>query len=71
MDIEGLAVRDGYLYVGFRGPILRENWVPVLKCQFATPITEAELMYVNLNRQGFRLEAGSIALREIDFWVGE
>jgi hypothetical protein len=27
VDIEGLAVRDGRLYVGFRGPVLRDNFV--------------------------------------------
>ena len=30
IDIEGLAFADGRLYVGFRGPVLRDNWVPVL-----------------------------------------
>jgi hypothetical protein len=54
IDIEGIAVHQGLLYIGFRGPVLRENWVPVLKCQFAKPITQADLVFVNLGGRGIR-----------------
>src|SRR6185369_11413433 len=30
VDIEGLAVKGEHLYVAFRGPVLREGWVPIL-----------------------------------------
>jgi Protein of unknown function (DUF3616) len=54
IDIEGIAVYQGLLYVGFRGPVLRDNWVPVLKCQFAKPIFQADLVFVNLGGRGIR-----------------
>jgi hypothetical protein len=54
VDIEGIAIHKQQLYIGFRGPVLRENWVPVLKCRFAKPVTEAELLYVQLDGLGFR-----------------
>jgi hypothetical protein len=54
VDIEGIAVRNGLLYVGCRGPVLRDNWVPILKCQFAKLITQADLVFVNLGGRGIR-----------------
>jgi Protein of unknown function (DUF3616) len=54
IDIEGLAVFNGLLYIGFRGPVLRDNWVPILKCKFADPITRPELVFVNLGGRGVR-----------------
>ena len=30
IDIEGMAFRDERLYLGFRGPVLRDNYVPVM-----------------------------------------
>jgi Protein of unknown function (DUF3616) len=54
VDLEGIAIYNKQLYIGFRGPVLRENWVPVLKCRFAQPVTEAELVYVQLDGSGFR-----------------
>jgi Protein of unknown function (DUF3616) len=54
IDIEGMAVRNGLLYVGFRGPVLRDNWVPILKCKFATLIDRADLVFVNLGGRGIR-----------------
>jgi hypothetical protein len=54
VDIEGIAVHDQQLYIGFRGPVLRENWVPVLKCRFANPVTDVDLIYVQLDGLGFR-----------------
>jgi Protein of unknown function (DUF3616) len=85
VDIEGIAIHNGQLYIGFRGPVLRENWVPVLKCRFAKPVTEAELVYVQLDGLGFRditrvedgflILAGPVGdgpgLYQVYFWDGE
>lgn len=85
VDIEGIAVRDGNLYIGFRGPVLRENWVPVLKCQFTKPIAEADLVFVNLGGRGIRdmtrVDNGFLVLAgpvgdgpgsyQVYFWDGE
>jgi hypothetical protein len=53
VNIEGLAVKEGRLYVGFRGPILRGNYVPILKCDF-DHLDSAELLFVNLEGLGVR-----------------
>jgi Protein of unknown function (DUF3616) len=85
VDIEGIAIHKQQLYIGFRGPVLRENWVPVLKCRFAKPVTEAELVYVQLAGLGFRditrVENGFLILAgpvgdgpgsfQVYFWDGE
>jgi len=31
VNIEGIAVRDGIVHVGFHGPVLRANYVLILK----------------------------------------
>lgn len=54
IDIEGVAMRDGELYVGLRGPVLRGNWVPVVRCRFAKRIEAGELLYLNLEGRGVR-----------------
>jgi Protein of unknown function (DUF3616) len=54
IDIEGMAVRNGLLYIGFRGPVLRDNWVPILKRKFAAPVDRADLVFVNLGGRGIR-----------------
>jgi Protein of unknown function (DUF3616) len=85
IDIEGIVIHKQQLYIGFRGPVLRENWVPVLKCRFAKPVTEAELVYVRLDGLGFRditrVEDGFLILAgpvgdgpgafQVYFWDGE
>jgi hypothetical protein len=85
IDLEGIAIHNEQLYVGFRGPVLRENWVPVLKCRFAKPVTETELVYVQLDGLGFRditrVEDGFLILAgpvgdglgafQVYFWDGE
>jgi hypothetical protein len=53
VNIEGLAVKEGRLYVGFRGPILRGNHVPILKYDF-DHLDSAELLFVNLEGLGVR-----------------
>lgn len=84
IDIEGIAVFNGLLYVGFRGPVLRDNWVPILKYKFANPITHPELVFVNLGgrgvrdltrvKDGFLILAGPVGdglgLYQVYFWDG-
>ena len=60
IDIEGLAVdsKQEKLYVGFRGPVLRENYVPVmvvdLTAGFAQDGLKTKLVYINLEGRGIR-----------------
>jgi hypothetical protein len=54
IDAEGLAVWDQRLYIGFRGPVLRGNFTPILKCQFGSPIGEPEVLFVGLDGGGVR-----------------
>ncbi len=54
IDIEGIAIKDGWLYAGFRGPVLRENYVPVMKFKFDDPANNNELLYVQLGGRGIR-----------------
>ena len=53
VDIEGLAAKDGFLYFGFRGPVLRGNRVPVLIAAFDEP-EKAKTAYVALDGRGIR-----------------
>lgn len=53
VDIEGIAAKGDFLYLGFRGPVFRENWVPVMKLEFEDP-EDYELLYVNLGGRGIR-----------------
>jgi hypothetical protein len=53
VEIEGIAVRDGSLYLGFRGPVLRDNYVPVMTLSFDRP-KDYELRFVRLDGQGIR-----------------
>jgi hypothetical protein len=53
VDIEGIAAVGDELYVGFRGPVLRERHVPVLAFDFDRP-EEARMLYVNLGGRGIR-----------------
>ena len=53
IDIEGVAVKGGRLFVGFRGPVLRGNFVPVVTFQFENP-EEYELKFVQLHGRGIR-----------------
>ncbi|MGB5252040.1 MAG: DUF3616 domain-containing protein [Sedimenticolaceae bacterium] len=53
IDIEGIAFRDGLLYLGFRGPVLRDNLVPVMRLTFDQP-KRYELNFVCLDGQGIR-----------------
>jgi len=53
IDIEGIAAKDGLLYFGFRGPVLRSNWVPILVCPFDAPHGN-DVRYVQLGGRGIR-----------------
>lgn len=54
VDIEGLATDGEWLYAGFRGPVLREGYVPVLRFMFDDPADNEKLFYVNLGGRGIR-----------------
>jgi hypothetical protein len=54
VDLEGLAAWRGNLYVGFRGPVLRGNFTPILRCGFGSPIVTPELLFVDLGGRGVR-----------------
>ncbi|MBT9312743.1 DUF3616 domain-containing protein [Leptothoe kymatousa] len=57
IDIEGLAFQDERLYLGFRGPILRGNYVPVMVIPskgFEKEITDYEIRFVQLNGGAIR-----------------
>lgn len=53
VDIEGIAVKDGRLYVGFRGPVLPGNRVPILSFEFDRPAAYL-VKLVELGGQGIR-----------------
>jgi hypothetical protein len=53
IDIEGLAVRGSTLFAGFRGPVLRHGFVPVLRFTFDQP-TAGTILYVPLDGRGIR-----------------
>ena len=54
IDIEGIASDKDSLYIGFRGPVLRGNYVPVMVINdFANP-ADYELRFVNLSGYGIR-----------------
>ena len=53
VEIEGIALRDDRLYLGFRGPVLRDNYVPVMTLSFDRP-KDYELCFVRLDGQGIR-----------------
>ena len=54
IDIEGLAAKDGKLYFGFRGPVLREDRCPILIGEFDKLETETEVRHVRLGGRGIR-----------------
>lgn len=53
VDVEGLAVAGGRLYVGFRGPVLRGGYTPVMVLDFDAP-GDYELRFVQLDGRGVR-----------------
>ena len=53
IDIESMAYHDERLYLGFRGPVLRGNYVTVMVLQFDHP-KRYVLRFVRLQGQGIR-----------------
>ncbi len=53
IDLEGLAVVGDILYLGFRSPVLRPGFAPVLRLPFDRP-KAAELLFVYLGGRGIR-----------------
>ena len=53
INIEGLAARDGKLFVGFRSPVLKNDAVPVMVTTFDKPETN-ELRFIHLGGRGVR-----------------
>jgi hypothetical protein len=84
IDLEALMARDAKLWAGFRGPVLRDGYAPVLVFDFANP-ARGELRFVQLGglgirdmastRDGILLLAGPIgnarARIEIYLWDGQ
>jgi hypothetical protein len=54
IDIEGIAIHSGLVYVGFRGPVFRDNYVPIMRFDFDDPEDTIELLFVNLGGRGIR-----------------
>jgi hypothetical protein len=53
IDLEGLALRDGQLFIGCRGPVLRDNYVPVIIFNFERP-QDYRMRFVHLDGRGIR-----------------
>jgi len=54
IDVEGLAAKDGRIHFGFRGPVLRGGWVPVVSTTWNDPDGDAQIRYVHLHGRGIR-----------------
>ena len=54
VDIEGIASHGDTLYLGFRGPVLRGNYVPVMVIKDCHNEKDYELLFVNLMGNGIR-----------------
>ncbi len=54
VDIEGIVVVREWLCLGFRSPVLRGNYVPMMKLKFDDPEDTYELLYVQLEGRGCR-----------------
>ena len=53
VDVEGLAIKKDKLFLGFRGPVLRGNYVPVMVIQFDN-VEDYEIRFVQLDGNGIR-----------------
>jgi hypothetical protein len=57
VDIEGIAALGDDLYVGFRGPVLRQNYVPILKLSqkmTRRSVENSKVLFVDLGGRGIR-----------------
>ncbi len=43
VEAQGLAVEGDDIYVGFRSPVLRDNFVPVMRTRFGRQAAEVEI----------------------------
>jgi hypothetical protein len=72
IDAEGLAFWHERLYVGFRGPVLRGNFTPVVRCRFDNPTVDAEILFLTIGGLGVRdLAAASDRLLVLAGPVGD
>lgn len=83
VDIEGVAAEKGQVYIGFRGPVLRDNYVPIMQFSFDKP-EDYQMRFVQLGgrgirdmtrvRDGFLLIAGAVGDADMSyqlyFWDG-
>ncbi len=53
VDIEGIAAFADRLWIGFRGPVLRGNYAPVMTFKYETP-QDYELVFLDLQGRGIR-----------------
>lgn len=53
VNIEGIAADGRMLYLGFRSPVLREGYVPVMRLRFDDP-DDHELRFLHLDGAGVR-----------------
>lgn len=53
VDIEGIAVVKDQVYLGFRAPVLRENYVPIMQFSFDDP-EDYQMKFVQLGGRGIR-----------------
>lgn len=53
IDIEAIAVSDKLIYLGFRSPVFRHGYVPVLKVDY-DETENSQLIFVNLEGRGIR-----------------
>ena len=54
VHIEGIAVKGGVLYLGFRDPVFRDTYVPVMTRKFDDPADTHDLLFVRLGGRGLR-----------------
>ena len=57
IDIEGIAADSDTVYIGFRGPVLRMNYVPIMVAEFDSlgePDYKPDIRFVNLDGRGIR-----------------
>lgn len=54
IDVEALAVDGSTLVVGFRGPVLRHGFAPVLRVSGFPNVTAGDLLFLQLGGRGIR-----------------
>ena len=54
VNLEGLAAEGDSLFLGFRSPVLREGFVPVMRTAWHDPPPASELLLLDLGGRGIR-----------------